>query len=146
MQAKHFLVRTLTLFFMLSTLITVAISVIGSAFAPEGSVPYADMLTPLRVAGCCVLPTLVMYSRRELTRREILWRMGLELVLIEAVVLLLAFTSPVIDTGRPAVVLSIAVSVPVIFGLVCLFGWLWNSVQANRMSAELHRFQQLHSR
>ena len=144
MSFQQFLFRKLFLFFILSTLITVAIAALGSAFDPAGRFGYDAMLSPLIYAACCVLPSFVTYSRRELRPGELLGRMALELLLIEAVVLTISFSSPVIDTDRSDVVFAIAGSVLVIYVLVCLIAWLWDSAEAKRMNEDLRRFQQLH--
>ena len=144
MSLLQFLVKKLNLFFLLTTLITVAVCLLGSAFDPEGRFGYADLLSPLLYAGCCVLPSLVTYSRRELKPRAWMARRALQLLLTEAVMLTLAWRSPVIDTSRSAVVLGIAGSVLVIYLLVFLFSWLSNSAQARQVNQELLQFQRLH--
>ena len=144
MEFKKFLVNKLILFFMLSTLITVTVALTGSAFDGEARLTYGDMLSPLRYAALCLLPTLVTWSRRELSPRAMLLRKALMLVLLEAVVLLIAFTSPNIDTDRVEVVLALAGSVLVIFVLVHGFLWLKDSAEAKKMNRDLERFQKLH--
>ena len=115
MSIKQFIVRKLGLFFMLSTLITVAIYLLGSHFDGEARFGYDGFLSPLLYAGCCVLPSLVTWSKRELKPRELILRELIQFLLTEAVVLFLAFRSRTIDTSRPAVVLGIAGSVLVIY-------------------------------
>ena len=144
MSFKQFFIEKLSLFFMLTTLITIAIFVIGSAFDADARFGYAAMMTPLRYAACCVLPTFVTYSRRELKKKELIARMALELVLIEAVMLFFAFTSPVIDTNRISVVLVIAGSVLIIYVMARLFSWLRESAEARVLNEDLRRFRQLH--
>jgi len=144
MEFKRFLVEKLTLFFMLSTLITLAVALIGSAYDSGGRIGYADLLSPIRYAALCMLPTLVTWSPRELSVKELLCRKALMLVLLEAVVLLAAFSSPAIDTGNARVVLTLAGSVLVIFLLANLFLWLKDSAEAKKMTLDLARFQQLH--
>ena len=144
MSFKQFFIEKLSLFFMLTTLITIAIFVIGSAFDADARFGYAAMMTPLRYAACCVLPTFVTYSRRELKKKELIARMALELVLIEAVMLFFAFTSPVIDTNRISVVLVIAGSVLIIYIMARLFSWLRESAEARVLNDDLQRFRQLH--
>lgn len=129
---------------MLTTLITIAIFVVGSAFDAEARFGYDAMLTPLRYAACCVLPTFATYSKRELKRKELIARMGLELVLIEAVMLFFAFTSPAIDTTRISVILVITGSVLIIYVMARLFSWLRESAEAKVMNEDLQRFRQLH--
>ena len=72
MSFKQFFIEKLSLFFMLTTLITIAIFVIGSAFDADARFGYAAMMTPLRYAACCVLPTFATYSRRELKKKELI--------------------------------------------------------------------------
>lgn len=143
MGFKHFLIRRLSLFFVLTTLITVAICVVGSIFDADAHFGYASMMTPLRYAACCVLPTFVTYSKRELKPKELMIRMLLELVLIEAVMLALAFNSPVIDTGRTSVVLVIAGSVLAVYVMARVFSWLRDFAEAKDLNAQLVRFQQM---
>ncbi len=144
MEFKRFLVNKLILFFMLSTLITVAISLIGYAFDGDARFGYAELLTPIMYAALCLLPTLVTYSKRELSPKEMLLRKAIMLLLIEAAILFIAFTSPAIDTGRVSVVLTIAGSVLVIFVLTNLFLWLKDSAEAKKLNLDLAAFQKLH--
>ena len=144
MEFKRFLVNKLILFFMLSTLITVAISLIGSAFDPEAQFGYREMLVPIEYAALCLLPTFVTYSKRELSPKALLLRKAIMLVLIEGVILFIAFTSDVIDTSRIGVVLAIAGSVLVIFVLANLFVWLKDAAEAKKLNRELETFQKLH--
>ena len=144
MSLKQFLIRKLGLFFMLTTLITFAMYVLGSRLDSDARFGYDGFLSPLIYAGCCVIPSLVTYSKRELKPREWIAREALQFVLTEAVVLGLAFRSHTIDTTRWAVVLGIAGSVLAIYLLVFLFSWLVNSVQAKQVNDELQQFQQLH--
>ena len=144
MNLRQFLLRKLMLFFTLSTLITVAIYILGASLDPAARFGYTGFLSPLIYAGACVIPSLVTWSKRELKPRELLLRELLQFLLTEAVVLGLAFRSDVIDTSRPAVVLGIAGSVLVIYLLVFLFSWLVNSAQAKQVNQELQAFQRLH--
>ena len=144
MSFKRFFINKLSLFFMLTTLITAAVFLVGSAFDPDARFGYDALLTPMRYAACCVIPTFVTYSARELKTKEMMGRMVLELILIEAVILGLAFRSPAIDTGRPSVVLVIAGSVLVIYTLARLISWFRDSAQARDLNADLLKFQERH--
>ena len=144
MNLRQFLLRKLMLFFTLSTLITVAIYILGTSFDPAARFGYNAILSPLIYAGACVIPSLVTWSKRELKPKELLLRELLQFLLTEAVVLGLAFRSDVIDTSRPAVVLGIAGSVLVIYLLVFLISWAANSAEARETDRELQEFQRLH--
>ncbi len=144
MDLKQFLIQKLSLFFMLTTLITIVIYVFGICLDADARFGYNELLTPVRFAALCVIPTVVTYSRRELSPREMKVRMALELLLIEAVVMGIVFTSPVIDTSSASVVLAIAGSVLGIYILARLFSWLHDSAEARKMNDELARFQQIY--
>lgn len=144
MDLKRFLINRLILFFILSTLIAVAVSLIGSAFDPGAGLSYGSLLMPMEYAALCLLPTLVTYSPRELSPKAMILRKALMLLLLEGVILFIAFTSPGIDTGSAEVVLTIAVSVLVIFVLANLLLWLKDSAEAKTMNRDLERFRKLH--
>lgn len=145
MDFKRFLVNKLILFFTLSTLITVTVALVGSAFAPAERFGYKTMLLPIRYAALCMLPTFVTFSKRELSPRSLLVRKALMLVLIEAVMMIIAFTGPEIDSDRPEVILVIAGCVLVIFVLVHLFLWLKDAAEAKKLNLELTAYQTLHT-
>ena len=144
MNLRQFLIRKLMLFFTLSTLITIAICILGTRFDPEARFGYDGFLSPLIYAGACVIPSLVTWSKRELKPGELLLRELLQFLLTEAIVLGLAFHSSVIDTSRLAVVWGIAGSVLVIYLLVFLISWVANSAVARETDRELQEFQRLH--
>ncbi len=144
MEFKRFLVNKLILFFMLSTLITVAVSLTGTVFDGDRQFGYEALLVPIEYAALCMLPTLLTWSKRELSPKALLAREALMLVLIEGVILFITFTSDVIDTSRLEVVLAIAGSVLVIFVLVHLFLWLKDAAEAKKLNRELLTFQKLH--
>lgn len=144
MDFKRFVLDKLYLFFMLTTLITVAVYVLGSVYDPGASFGYGAFMSPIVYAACCVIPTFVTYSEREMKPRELLGRMAIELILIEAVVLFISFRSRAIDTDKSSVVLALVGSVLVIYVLAALISWLKDSAEAKKLNADLLEFQQLH--
>ena len=145
MELKRFLVNRLILFFILSTLIAVAVSLIGSTFDADASLNYGSLLKPMEYAALCMLPTLVTFSRRELSPKAMLLRKAWMLLLLEAVILFIAFTSPGIDTGSAGVVLTIAGSVLVIFVLANFLLCLKDSALAKTLKRDLEKFRKLHA-
>ena len=144
MDFKQFIMNKVTLFFMLTTLISIAMYILGSAFDGNARFGYEAYLSPLIFAGACILPSFATYSTRELRVKEMIARMALECILIEAVVLGIAFASPTIDTGRVSVVLALAGSVLIIYLAASLFDWLRESAEAKRMTNDLIKFQKMH--
>ena len=101
-------------------------------------------MSPLIFAGACIVPTLVTYSKRELSVKELIPRMVIEFILIEAVVLGIAVMSPGIDTARPVVVVVLSISVFLVYLLVCLIEWLKEMVEAKRMNKDLLKIQKMY--
>lgn len=146
MDLKQFIIDKLSLFFMLTTFITIAIFVLGSVFDASASFGYDALLSPLMYAGACILPSFVTYSRHELNAKEMAFRLVLEFFLIEAVVLGIAFAAPTVDTGNVYVVLALAGTVLVIYVVACLFSWLKEMSEAKRMTEALVKFQSTHQK
>ncbi len=144
MTVKEFIESRIKLLFFLTVLILVAQSIVGTIAEPGQTlhIRYIDLLSPLYIAGLCILPTIVTFSRKKLTIQQVLIRHAIQLALIEGVMMLIALTSDAIDTTRPAVVLLIAGSVLVIYVLAVLFIWLGQLGESKKMTEQLHQLQQ----
>lgn len=141
MKLKDFLYRQLMLFFILTTLITAAIIILGNIFDPGAQLEYNAMASPIIFAALCVLPGLVMYSRRELSVGQVIFRKIIQLVLIEAEVLTVAFCSSSIPTEKAGTVAALAFSVIAIFAAANFFSYLTDLHTANQLTSMLTSFQ-----
>ena len=99
-------------------------------------------MSPLYIAALCILPTVVTYSRKKLTLKQMLVRLAIQLVLIEGVMFVIAFTSDTIDTSRPDVIALIAGAVFVIYVFGVLMMWLSQLHESKKMTEQLHALQQ----
>lgn len=144
MTLKEFIISRIRLFFFLTVMILIAQSVVGAIAEPGVSlhIRYIDLISPLYIAGLCTLPTVVTFSRKKLSLKGMLIRHAIQLVLIEGVMMLIAFTSAAIDTSRPAVLLLIGGAVFVIYVLAVAVMWLGQVSESKKMTAQLHSLQQ----
>ena len=144
MTVKEFIISRIRLFFFLTVMILIAQSIVGAIAEPGVSlhIRYVDLLSPLHIAGLCTLPTVVTFSRKKLSLKGMLIRHAIQLVLIEGVMMLIAFTSAAIDTSRPAVLLLIGGAVFVIYVLAVAVMWLGQVSESKKMTAQLHSLQQ----
>lgn len=133
------LVRT---YFILVTLITAAMLILGLCFDPYARFGYEAFASPLIYGACGVLPNAVMYSKRELSVKEFLVRKAIQLVLIELLVLAAAFGGTDIPAERPNVVLVMGISIFFIFLIVHVIDWIWSCISARQITEELMSFQQ----
>ena len=96
---------------------------------------------PVRTAAWCVLPTCVTYFRKEPDLRQYLLRLVLQLILIQAEVILLiappadGSVSPVRFYG------TLGVTVFVIYAAVMLMFWLQKVRQSRKLTQQLIEFQ-----
>ncbi|MBO4365803.1 MAG: hypothetical protein J5804_05875 [Eggerthellaceae bacterium] len=141
MSIREIAIRICGIYFALVTLITVAIMVMGLAFDPNAQFGYDAFASPLLLAAVSIPPTAIMYSRHELSIREVLVRKVIQLVLIEALVLSIAFTSPSMPTNNAGLVAILACVIAVIFVLANAFAWAADSATARKLEQDLVRFQ-----
>ena len=141
MTLKEFVLRRIQLFFFLSVLILIAQAIIGTIVEPGETLHgrYTDLLTPLWIAALCILPTVVTYSRKKLTLKQMLIRHAIQLVLIEGVMFVIAFANGLID---PNVMIMIAVAVFAIYCLSILMIWLGQLRESKKMTEQLIKLQQ----
>ena len=144
MSFKQFMIKKLFQFFMLTTLISIAICVMGLTFDKEALFGYEAYLSPVIFAGACIVPTFATYSKKELSIRKLIPRMVLEFFLIEGVVLGIAALSPDIHTEKTGVTEVLALSVLIIYLLVCLLEWVRESAEARQMNEDLMKIQKLY--
>lgn len=141
MHGKEFLINIITTYFALVTMITIAMLILGSYFAPEASFGYMAYASPLIYAACGIIPTAVMYSKRELTVKELVIRKIIQFFLVEGVVLAVSYQSLDSHTGQSKVLISMAICVCIIFVLAHIISWFQNCMSAKQMTEELIIFQ-----
>ena len=91
MNGRDFWIDFIRTYFMIVTLITLAMWLVGKAVMPEQTFGYDAFAAPLINGLVGTIPNFVLYSKRELKVKELLVRKALQLVLIEAGVLLVAW-------------------------------------------------------
>lgn len=142
MHGKEFIMKIIRTYFTLVTLITVAIFLIGAQLAPDASLSYTAFAIPLIYAACGVLPSVVMYSRKELTVKQFLVRKVIQLGLIEILLFTVIFDNVNELKERTDMVFLVTISVFIIYTLVHILDWFQKSLSAKKMTEELMCLQQ----
>ena len=145
MKDKEFWADFIKTYFMVATLITVVMGLFGSILMPETTFGYQAFWAPLIYAAVGTIPNLVLYSKRELTVKELLFRKLLQLILIEAGIFFVAFFGVSVEWRQPRLILALGGSVLVVYLLATLIAWIENLLSAKAISAELLLFQQKYS-
>lgn len=142
MHGKDFLNSLIRSFFSVVTMIVLAMAILGRIFAPEELFGYDAFYLPLIYGAIGVLPDVVMYSRKELSVKEIILRKMIQLVMIEGAILFIMFSFGPEYNQRTAMIISVAVSILIIFIIVNLADYAHGCATARRLNDEIRRFQE----
>ena len=124
MTFKEFIISRVQIFFCLVPFILVASLIIGNIYAPEQVLHYTDLLAPVRTAAWCVLPTCVTYFRKEPDIKQYLLRLLLQMIVIQAEVMLLIAPPADSSVSNVRFYCTLGVTVFVIYAAVMLMFWL----------------------
>ena len=141
MSFREFLKSAVKTYFVLVTLIVFATYLLGMIFRPDAELTYEAFLSPLIYGLLGVIPAFLMYSKKELTVGQLLWRKALQLVCIEAVLVFFGFGARVLSRDNLSLVLSFMLSVFVIFVLAHLITYILDKEQARQLNKALGEFQ-----
>ena len=142
MRGKELIQDMINTYFMLTTMILVVMTVLGTYYMPEVRFGYEQFKTPLKYAAWGTLPNIVMYAKKELTMKQMLIRKIIQLILIEVIILAVALPTDIIENKNNALIISLMSCVFVIYVLTHVVEWYQNSVTAQKMTEELVSFQQ----
>ncbi len=142
MHGKEFMLDVIRTYFAVVTLINVVMFILGNYIAPENRFGYDAFATPLIYGAAGTLPNIMMYSKKELGVKELIFRKVLQFILIEIIVLFVAFYNQSDEWTQPGIIFAVAVSVLVIYVISSLIDWLQNLVSARKMTEDLVRFQE----
>lgn len=143
MKGKEFFYSMLTSFFIIVTLINVAVFILGSMFLPNAEFGYEAFLYPLIYGVFSLIPYVILYSKKELTLKQMIIRKVLQLICIEAILVSIVFGMEAFNKEFTAMVLMFCLSIFVIFVLVHLVTFVLDSQTAKKLTEDLHKFQNI---
>ena len=138
---KERLGEAFRLYFILVTLITIFIMVVGMLFDGDRTFSYEAFFSPLFYAFIGVIPVFFFRSDKELSMKRLIIRNVLYVLIVEAAILLIVCKAPNIPSDRIEVVISIAVGVLVVFILSLIVEYIFELTQANEMNTYLEEYQ-----
>lgn len=138
---RKFLKEMAASFFIISTLVNVAIFVLGSLFNKDARFGYDAFLAPLVYAAFSLLPFGITFSVKELSVRETVVRKAVQLMLIEIILFLFGFGVENLSRKKPVILFSFGLSIAVIYVLVHVISWLIASKEAKALTEEIKIFQ-----
>ena len=141
MKLKEKIGEAFSLYFILVTLITVLLLILGTLLDGDRTFSYEAFLSPLVYAAIGVIPVFFVNDEKEVSLKGLLVQRIIQLLIIEAAMLGIAFLGKNIDTDRSEVVIGIAVGVVVVFALSIIVEYLFEAYIAQKLNEDLERFQ-----
>lgn len=141
MKIKERIIEAAKTYFILVTLITVFLLVVGLLFDKGRTFSYEVFLSPLIYSLIGIVPGLFLYTEKEVKMAGMIIRHIIRIVIIEAVVMALVFNSKNIPSDKLSVVLSIAIGIAVIYTLTVVIEYLFELMQSKQMNRYLEDYQ-----
>ena len=141
MKFSDFLRSSLHSFFIIVTLINIATFALGSIFRPEQRFGYDAFISPVLNGLLSMLPVLIMYSKKEFTLKQLIFRKLLQLALIEVIIVGFASGSSAIEKNNLPLTLSLVFSILIIYLLVHIIEWYLEERTARKLNDMLKDFQ-----
>lgn len=141
MSLKDFFKSMMSSYFVIVTLINVSTYVLGVMYRPEEQFGYDAFLSPLVYGALGILPVCVMYSKKELTLKQVIFRKILQFILLEILLIGFGFGHSKLTVENMELIISFGLSVFVIFVLVHIISWVLDLQQARQMTMDLLSYQ-----
>ena len=140
MDFKTFFVKKIMMSFFISvTCICAAMTLIGMVFETDARFGYEAFLSPLIFGAVATFPSLVQYSKKELSLRQTAVRNVIHFILLEAVILSILYFGGMLTNISMAV--SLGISIFVIDLTVNLVLWINDKRTAKEFNDALKKLQ-----
>ena len=141
MTFKEFIIPKIQMFFFLVTMILMAQVILGNAIEPDRVLYYKDFFSTFVIAFLCMLPTVVLYSKKELSINQMIIRHAIQFALIETIMLTLAITEIDNSSEKLLSVILIAIATAVIYTLAIFMMWYRQRLESKKLTELLKDFQ-----
>ena len=138
---KERIADTMRSFFIIVTLINVAMLILGALLRPEQRFGYEAFAYPIIYGAITSIPGLLLGSSREMSVPQVIIREIIQLMLITIALLVIMFGTDIMSPESFLPALSVTASVIVVFVLVNLIRWLLDKKAAQDMMNDLEAFQ-----
>jgi hypothetical protein len=122
------------------TCVTVAIAILGANFDKETTFGYEAFYSPIIIGIIAVLPSYVLYSRKELSFKQMLFRRILHFIVLELILIGFGYLTKILNDIN--VTVSFALSVFIIYLITNLITWIIDSRTASEINVGLKRLQE----
>ena len=128
-------------FFIIVTMVNIVIFICGSLFAPDQNITYAAFIVPIIDGILGSIPGLIMYSKRELTVKQMIIREVIQFFMVEIIILLFSFGFSGFRIENLYMMAIVALSVAAVYISVWVIRFFLDSRKAKKMTDDLKMFQ-----
>lgn len=127
-------------FLLIQAGITLSIGIIGCSSPSAGRPDYSILFLPFIYAFFCLLPSFVVYSSKELSLKQMVFRKILQFLLIEAVVLLVSYIAGAFINDSLCV--TILLTVAIIYAAVNLIDYYMEKNDSAEMTKKIQQIKE----
>lgn len=125
MSFRSFLKECVMRFFIIATCIGIATALVGPVLMPGRTLEFSSFFSPPIAALLATLPSLILYSKKELTLKQTVLRKLLHLLMLEALLTVVAWMYRNVSTlGETLLFMAMVFVIYVAVALISL--WLQN--------------------
>lgn len=135
MSLSGFIKKTVLNFFLIFALIVIGTTIVRQFTPGDRSIPFSDIYTFLFCALAGDLPSFILYSRKELTKKQTRIRMIIHFIVLEAVLITLGNITGWVNDWLQSVVFF--VDIAIIYLIVCLFSYNNDRLAARKINEKL---------
>lgn len=140
MKHRDFLMEFVLVFFVVTACITILEGVLGLLFLPDMRFGYDAFLSPPFFGLLSSLSGIITKSSKELSIGQMLFRMFLQLLFIEAMVFGINFLAG--NRYEPRLNIALAAAIAIVFAVVYLVIWQNDRRSARLFNEKLRAFQE----
>ena len=141
-KRKELLIHILRVYTLLVTLITILLIILGKLLDRDRVFSYEAFLSPLIYALIGTAATVITRSDKELSIRDLIIRKVISLLLIEGAIVLIALNADTIPTEKSWVIPGLALGIFVVFVLAHVILYFADRKEAEKLNADLVRYQE----
>ncbi|MGN1166647.1 MAG: hypothetical protein ACI4S2_09525 [Lachnospiraceae bacterium] len=141
MSIKEYGKSMLQDFFVITTFVNIVMFVLGSIYRPEVTFSYEILLFPPLYGFLGTIPSWILYSKKELSTRQIVIRKILQVIVLELILILVIFGGENLCKENIPVITALAISVFLVYVLVNIVSWLLDVRTAKAVMKELSEYQ-----
>ena len=140
-KIKEKLHEAFRMYFILFTLISVLLMVLGLTLDHDRVLGYEVFISPMLYAGIGIIPIFFFGENEKISMKKLLIKRLITLGFIELVIMILAFSASSIPTEKKSIVIGIAAGVAVVYVLSILVEYIFELGEARSINKALEEYQ-----